>query len=143
MKHIYIKRVICTLVLTLIFGCFILGIDTVYSGDQYGEFLDLYVEIAKLAQQGIDVSNLVEKLREAHEALTNTRVANLSIIKYEINNVKNEVSRTVLYKGIMKWSSVLGLMSIPILIYLFLPRVYLYLWYKSRRRWVVKTESPR
>jgi hypothetical protein len=30
------------------------------------------------------------------------------------------------------------LTAIPLLIYVFLPRLYLYLWFRSRRRWVVR-----
>ncbi|MEM2389554.1 MAG: hypothetical protein QW215_04870 [Ignisphaera sp.] len=111
----------------------------VYADDLYSEFLDLYVEVARLAQQGIDVSNLVEKLKEAHEALTNGRSINLSIIRAEIDNTRHEISRIVLYKNLVKGSAILGLISIPILVYILLPRVYLYIWYKSRRKWVVKT----
>ncbi|MEM1679298.1 MAG: hypothetical protein QXJ56_07965 [Ignisphaera sp.] len=138
MKHIHIK-VIYVLLSILLVTCFTMGVIVVYADDLYSEFLDLYVEVARLAQQGIDVSNLVEKLKEAHEALTNGRSINLSIIRAEIDNTRHEISRIVLYKNLVKGSAILGLISIPILVYILLPRVYLYIWYKSRRKWVVKT----
>ncbi|MEM2220635.1 MAG: hypothetical protein QXK24_01145 [Ignisphaera sp.] len=138
MKHLHIK-VIYVLLSILLVTCFTMGVIVVYADDLYSEFLDLYVEVARLAQQGIDVSNLVEKLKEAHEALTNGRSINLSIIRAEIDNTRHEISRIVLYKNLVKGSAILGLISIPILVYILLPRVYLYIWYKSRRKWVVKT----
>ncbi|MEM4003788.1 MAG: hypothetical protein QW836_09385 [Ignisphaera sp.] len=138
MKHIHIK-VIYVLLSILLVTCFTMGVIVVHADDLYSEFLDLYVEVARLAQQGIDVSNLVEKLKEAHEALTNGRSINLSIIRAEIDNTRHEISRIVLYKNLVKGSAILGLISIPILVYILLPRVYLYIWYKSRRKWVVKT----
>jgi len=137
-KHLHIK-VIYVLLSILLVTCFTMGVIVVYADDLYSEFLDLYVEVARLAQQGIDVSNLVEKLKEAHEALTNGRSINLSIIRAEIDNTRHEISRIVLYKNLVKGSAILGLISIPILVYILLPRVYLYIWYKSRRKWVVKT----
>ncbi|MEM1526668.1 MAG: hypothetical protein QXH10_08920 [Ignisphaera sp.] len=140
MKNIH-NRVIFVVISILLVTCSTISITAICVDDLYREFLDLYVEVAKLAQQGIDVSNLVEKLMEAHEALTNGRSFNLSVIKAEIDNIKRDAPKIILYKNIVKGFSVGGLISIPILIYLFLPRVYLYIWYKSRRRWVVKVES--
>ncbi|MEM4849033.1 MAG: hypothetical protein QXM55_05305 [Ignisphaera sp.] len=140
MKNICIK-VIFVVISILLVTCSTISITAICVDDLYSEFLDLYVEVAKLAQQGIDVSNLVEKLMEAHEALTSSRSFNLSVIKAEIDNIKRDAPKIILYKNIVKGFSVGGLISIPILIYLFLPRVYLYIWYKSRRRWVVKVES--
>jgi len=139
-KNIH-NRVIFVVISILLVTCSTISITAICVDDLYREFLDLYVEVAKLAQQGIDVSNLVEKLMEAHEALTNGRSFNLSVIKAEIDNIKRDAPKIILYKNIVKGFSVGGLISIPILIYLFLPRVYLYIWYKSRRRWVVKVES--
>lgn len=134
-------KIIYALLLGLVIVFLTTCINVIYADDIYSEFLDLYTEVAKLAQQGIDVSSIVEKLREAHDALTSGGNPDLSVIRAEIDYVKREASKMILYQNLVKGFSIVGLISVPILIYLLLPRIYLYMWYKSRRRWVVKVES--
>lgn len=128
---------------------FILYITSSYritlTGDLYGEFLDLYIEIAKLATQGVDVSNLIEKLKKVHENLINHRdedaILIIEDIRNEINTLKQSMPTIIFFQNLVKGLMITFLASIPILIYILLPRIYIYLWYRARRKWVVKLES--
>lgn len=113
----------------------------------YKEFLELYERTAKLAKQGIDVSSIVDKLGKALEMINSGRVDEasslLSEVREQVRTLEDATPRIVFVNNLVKWSIVALLASIPILLYFLLPRLYLYLWYRARRKWVVSHGSPR
>ncbi|MEM1916461.1 MAG: hypothetical protein QXU00_04180 [Ignisphaera sp.] len=113
----------------------------------FEDFLKLYIEVADLARKGIDVSYIVCKLKEVHEAIQNNRteyakllLLNLSI---EVEYLRERAPTIVMYKNIAKISMVVAIASIPLILYIVFPRLYIYVWFKARRKWVIKTESTR
>ena len=65
----------------------------------------------------------------------------MSILVGVANDVNGELVATAgapLRLAVVKAVKVGLLLSIPVLVYLLLPRVYLLLWYRSRRDWMVE-----
>lgn len=121
----------------------------VYSYDLNEEFLRLYKEIVDLSKKGIDVSYMVNNLSAVLEIaeqynVSESRVDELMrFIRNSLEEIKKEASRITLYRDITRFSIVIFLASMPIVFYVFFPRLYLYTWFITRRRWVVKSESTR
>lgn len=125
----------------------LLGMATVHSYDVYTEFLHQYEEVARLAQQGVDVSDAVDMLKEVHSYLEENRAVDaarlLNVTRLRIDALEREAPKIIVLNNLRKGVAVAALASIPILTYFLLPRLYLYLWYKSRRGWLVKHGSTR
>ncbi|MEM1541159.1 MAG: hypothetical protein QW101_00285 [Ignisphaera sp.] len=113
----------------------------------FEEFLKLYIEVADLARKGVDVSYIVCKLKEVHEAIQNNRTeyAKLLLLNLstEVEYLRERAPTIVMYKNIAKMSMVVAIASIPLILYIVFPRLYIYVWFKARRKWVIKTESTR
>ncbi|MEM0004419.1 MAG: hypothetical protein QXE10_01365 [Desulfurococcaceae archaeon] len=115
--------------------------------DAYGEFIKVYIDVVKLAEKGLDVTHLVEELKKAHYLLLNNETSEaallLSSIKDEVKKLENNAPSLILYMNASKALLVALLASMPLLVYILLPRLYLYLWFKTRRKWVIKHEPTR
>jgi hypothetical protein len=95
-----------------------------------------------LYMKGVNVTDVVKKLDEvvelyergdidrAREILNDTEVEVL-----ELEKIADNVYRSIV---ISKAITIAFLVSIPVAVYYFLPRVYLYIWFKLRRRWLVR-----
>ncbi|MEM4903221.1 MAG: hypothetical protein QXK25_07140, partial [Ignisphaera sp.] len=85
--------------------------------------------------------------KEVHEAIQNNRTeyAKLLLLNLstEVEYLRERAPTIVMYKNIAKMSMVVAIASIPLILYIVFPRLYIYVWFKARRRWVVKTESTR
>jgi hypothetical protein len=128
-----------TLVVLVLLLCNLPIVST--SSDLDGDVGSLVERASELYSKGIDISIIIEKLNNA-------------IVSYEEGNV-NESSRllgearglienmsTIAYSVyfsniVFKAIIVVLLATIPVLVYTLLPRFYLYLWYRSRKKWIV------
>jgi len=95
-----------------------------------------------LSEKGINVSKLVEELNEVvmivqRGDLESARIK-LVTIEDEILKLEAEADRYYIVSTIMRYAKVVGILVIPIIFYLLFPRIYLYIWFRSRRRWVLK-----
>lgn len=122
----------------------------VYSSDLDEEFLSLYKEIVYLAKKGVQVSHMVSNLSVVLEVAeqdsnnSRSRIDELMrFIRDNLEELKKEAPRITLYRDITRLLTVIFLASMPIIFYIFFPRLYLYTWFITRRRWVVKSESTR
>ncbi|MCX8205512.1 MAG: hypothetical protein N3H31_07680 [Candidatus Nezhaarchaeota archaeon] len=115
--------------------------------DPHPEFYKLYGRIADLAVRGVDVDELVRLLSSALDLLESGELGEASRVLSElegmVSELEEEASAIVLEKSIAKYATVAALLSFPVAVYLLLPRAYLYLWYSSRRRWLVTYERSR
>jgi outer membrane PBP1 activator LpoA protein len=96
---------------------------------------------SELYSKGLDVSSVVEKLNRAIVLYEENRPEEAARLVEEAGSILNDMSRVadrVYYTNMaLKAVTVTALASIPILVYFLLPRAYLYLWFKSRRKWLV------
>lgn len=98
-------------------------------------------ELEYLSDKRIDVDDLVRELdatvrlcesgerSKAEEILINVAV--------KVGSLLSEAERVYTLKLIETVVKVVSLSLVPVLVYLFLPRVYLSLWYRSRKSWYV------
>ncbi len=111
------------------------------------KFIDLYIRIAKLAKEGVNVSHLVEKLAVVNDALQKNELTSinntLSSLEVEVLLLEERASSIVFMQNLFKILTAVFIASIPVFTYLFLPRAYLYLWYRARRRWYIRYEHSR
>jgi hypothetical protein len=110
-----------------------------------GDFLVVYKDVVELGRLGMDVSGLVSKLSVALDLISDGSPDSLSKAESLINDVRSEVYRLkseanyyVMHRSLYKYSVVAVLALIPLAIYYLLPRIYLIIWFRLRRRWVVK-----
>lgn len=113
--------------------------------DVMSDFLVVYKDVVELGRLGIDVSGLVSKLSVALDLISDGSPNSLSKAESLINDVRSEVYRLkseanyyVMYRSLYKYSVVAVLALIPLAIYYLLPRIYLIIWFRLRRRWVVR-----
>ncbi|AFH42523.1 hypothetical protein IOK49_03455 [Fervidicoccus fontis] len=99
-------------------------------------------EIVYLYDHGVNVSQLVNKLNYAVKLEQEGNITASSLI---ISQLQENISALMpsaesnYYKIIaLKIIEIILLLSIPVLTYVFLPRIYLSIWYRSRRKWLVK-----
>ena len=113
----------------------------------HAEDLDLEVAIlvdraSKLHSMGVNTTSVVEKLSSAVEAYEHGDSEKAWALLNEARKIVEELEKgageTYSRLLLLKAATVTLLASIPIAVYLLLPRVYLYLWFRVRRRWVVR-----
>jgi hypothetical protein len=109
------------------------------------DFLVVYKDVVELGKLGIDVSGLVSKLSVALDLISDGSPDSLSKAESLINDVRSEVYRLkseanyyIMYRSLYKYLVVAVLVLIPLAIYYLLPRIYLIIWFRLRRRWVVR-----
>lgn len=120
----------------------------VYSRSISEEFLSLYEEIVNLAREGVDVSYMVSNLSAILESTEqNQSISQISeltkLVKNAIEELKRDAPRITLYRDTARALTVVFLASMPIAFYILFPRLYLYAWFITRRKWVVKSGSNR
>ncbi|MEM0361257.1 MAG: hypothetical protein QW267_05730 [Sulfolobales archaeon] len=109
------------------------------------EFLSIYKELVELSTLGIDVSDLIKELSVilelmddgSNESITKAESL-LKDIRTRLEILKSKASYEILYVNLIKYSSITLLALIPVATYLLLPRVYLKVWFKVRKRWVIR-----
>lgn len=111
------------------------------------KIVELYREIVYFAKNGLEVSHLVGKLDKVlelmHRGDNNIAREILVEIEQDVKKLRSEAPNAILYKRISK-SIIIGLLVlIPITFYVLFPRIYLCIWFKTRRKWVVKTGATR
>ncbi|ADI31976.1 DUF1616 domain-containing protein [Staphylothermus hellenicus] len=130
--------VIIAFVLVLLYTIY----PIVYSENLDSEVANVLKDIDYLYNHGVNVEDLVHKLDQAVKLINNGDYDRaktiLSGIKNEIASLKSKAETIYLYKTIYKYGLVAILLSLPILAYFLIPRIYLYLWYRLRRGWIVK-----
>jgi len=107
-----------------------------------GEVSRVLRDLEYLSSRGVDVRGLVERLNEALELYQRGDVGGaLSAIKEveaRASTLKGTAEAVYMASTAYRYGVAAALLSTPALVYLLLPRIYLLLWYRSRRRWSVR-----
>lgn len=69
--------------------------------------------------------------------------SNLTIAEREISRLEDAHPGYVMWRNFSLGATVAGLVTIPIFIYVFLPRLWAYAWYAARRKWIVVEKKSR
>jgi len=118
------------------------ALPVVQGSDFDSEVGVLVEEAGKLYSKGVDVAMVIEKLDNAIALYESGRVdeayAALSEARSMIMDLSSVADQVYYYNTLVKAVTVAVLAVIPIAIYLLLPRIYLYVWFKTRRKWIVR-----
>lgn len=116
-------------------------------GDIYSKLYELYVRTAELSLKGIETGKLEELLASAVDLIESGDYSKALEVMSEVEKylfeLESRAGTIMLEKSLVKYGTAVAVASIPLLIYLLLPRLYIYLWYTTRRNWVVASERPR
>jgi hypothetical protein len=104
-------------------------------------------DLEELKRSRVDVSGLVASLDEAVRLWESGDVEGasrvLESVRFEVERLKGEAPRVYALHVARVTLTVLALLAIPPLFYMLFPRLYLRLWFNSRRGWVVVRGAPR
>lgn len=99
-------------------------------------------DLEYLHSKGVNVDEVVDLLNKALDEYgknnTQRALEYFKEAKQRINSLKAEAQYTYMTVLITKALTVVSLISIPLLLYLLLPKVYLYIWFKLHRNWIVR-----
>ena len=105
------------------------------------EIEGLMRDLEYLYSRGVNISDIIDLLNRAIQ-YTDRNISEaqrlISIAKEEISERRSYAENTYLMNLVIKYLEITAIASIPLLVYLFLPRIYLYLWYRSHRKWIIK-----
>ncbi|MEM0197284.1 MAG: hypothetical protein QXK66_06580 [Sulfolobales archaeon] len=116
-------------------------------GDVYSKFLELYSRTVELSLKGVETGEVEDLLASTIDSIESgdydRALKLMSEVERHLLVLEREAGFIVLTKNLVKYGTAALLLSIPLLVYLLLPRLYIYLWYETRRNWVVTSERPR
>jgi len=146
MMRTFLYLLMLTLSLTIIHQMIILA----YSGDNLSEIDSLASSIMKdleyLESREVNVSSLIQRVNEDIKGLEKdpgnaTYIKDLESIREEIKALKSDAENIYIINNIIRYSTAVGIGLVPVAVYILLPRIYLYIWYRTRRRWIVQVRK--
>jgi len=146
MIRTFLYLLMLTLSLTIIHQMIILA----YSGDSMSEIDSLVSTIMKdleyLESREVNVSSLIHRVNEDIKGLEKdpgnaTYIKDLESIREEIKALKSDAENIYIINNIIRYSTAVGIGLVPVAVYILLPRIYLYIWYRTRRRWIVQVRK--
>ena len=103
---------------------------------------ELFKRVEVLGAQGMNVSLAANLINRGIEALEKGDLAAASALLDRAGEVVAELERDLpafsTWSRFRLYATVGGLLAVPVLFYLLFPRVYVGLWYRARRRWLVE-----
>jgi len=115
--------------------------------DPYSRFYELYVRTVRISSRGVDVCEVLEHLSEVLKLLELGRygeaLEEMGRAEEVLARLEHVAGALVLRVSLAKYGGAAVLASVPLAVYVLLPRVYVYAWYRARRRWVVVSERTR
>ena len=131
------------LVLLLISAAFSTVSFATSSSQLIAQIRELYLQLAKISESGVNVNPQIRELNEALQLLqngSNPMEAEKLIqqVNSSIPQLEREASTLYLEHQIVKYSTISALIVLGFLTYYFGPRFLWKAWIKMRSRWVVK-----
>ncbi len=106
------------------------------------EFKVMVKDLTYLSELGIDTFGLSKELDRALDLIQKGRYSEANTVllkvKKELESLKSRASHIHLINEVRKYTIVVLIGLAPVLTYFLLPRLYLYLWYRYRRKWLVE-----
>ena len=147
--HVKILKTCVVSTLLLLIPVALCSLQKVWAKDLRDELWsrveELFTVIEKAGSEGMDVKELIRDLNKAiqlirkgdEESLRRAK-AILDSLSARVEEISRELPRYRLVRDLCTYSRVALLLSIPVAMYFLLPRAYLRLWYRYRRRWLVE-----
>ena len=116
-------------------------LPVVFSSDFDSEIGVLVEKAGELYSKGLNITVVLEKLNRAIALYEEGGVEDANMLLSEVNSLIGDMralaDRVYLANMVIKVVIVLVLAVIPLAVYFLLPRIYLYVWYKTRRKWIL------
>jgi len=107
--------------------------------------LELLGRLQGLSEKGINVTSIALELNETIALIQDGKIgeaeAKLTEIQSNVSNLEAVAQDRYLTMMAEKYGEVAAFLSIPVLFYIFFPRIYLRIWFRMRRRWAVSEPS--
>jgi len=107
--------------------------------------LELLGKLQSLSEKGINVTAMVSELNETlaliQDGRTGEAEAKLAEIQSSVSSLEAVAQDRYLAMMAEKYGEVIAFLSIPVLFYIFFPRIYLRIWFRMKRRWAVSEPS--
>ncbi len=114
------------------------GNDTII----WDKWFKAYRIVSELSRTNMNVSKYIPLLQESYVYLKRGDIEKaervLDSIMPDLDRLYNEKDSFVFWSNFRKAVVVVVIASIPILFYVFFPRLYLWIWFKAREKWVVE-----
>lgn len=111
--------------------------------ETWQKWLQAYGILNELSKTGMNITQYTQKLRQALQALHEgdyQQTENiLNQILPELQQLQANAGNYILKTSAIKYLTAAAILSIPPITYYALPRAYLHIWYKTRRKWITKT----
>ncbi|AFL66811.1 hypothetical protein [Desulfurococcus amylolyticus] len=144
-KWCLISFTMLSMLLLVVIQSFIIVSGEADSSTLINEALSLLARIQRLAGKNINVTDLTVQLNESLRLLQEGRITEakslLDRLEDEVAVLEASADTYYMWGIIMKYMRVALVLSIPLLFYLFFPRLYIYLWFRLKRRWVIRESS--
>jgi len=116
-------------------------LPVVFSSDFDSEIGVLVEKAGELYSKGLNITVVLEKLNRAIALYEEGGVEDADMLLSEVNSLIGDMralaDRVYLANMVIKVVTILVLAVIPLAVYFLLPRIYLYVWYKTRRKWIL------
>lgn len=116
-------------------------LPVVFSSDFDSEIGVLVEKAGELYSKGLNITVVLEKLNRAIALYEEGGVEDADMLLSEVNSLIGDMralaDRVYLVNMVIKVVTILVLAVIPLAVYFLLPRIYLYVWYKTRRKWIL------
>jgi len=100
----------------------------------------LLSDLEYLNSMGVDVENLTKSLNTAIKLYESNRSSEalLENLSAEIQVLKSRAEEIHFRMMLSRYLGAASVLSLPVVAYLVIPRIYLYVWYRVHRDWLVK-----
>ena len=109
---------------------------------------ELFTRVEELGLEGVNVTGFVKELNEALKLVNSGDNASMDRAVEILNDLEVRVSRAEAslpslraWRAVTTYAQVAVAASIPILAYFLIPRAYVALWFRLRRRWLVASRE--
>lgn len=137
-------RLHVSLTLLILLLGFVSSMTTVLCEDPHEKFLSIYGRVMNLALEGVDVHQYVTALNEVLQLLESNKfreaVELMNRIDSDLRELESRAGNIIFAKTLSKYATAAAILSLPAIVYFLLPRLYIYSWFRSRRRWVLVNE---
>ncbi len=146
--HLFILIVALTvlgycMVSSIVYTGFPLGNDyDLVANKVWEKWLYAYSMVTELSRANINVTKYILILQESLDLLNRGECTKadslLDGILPELENLYSQKDKYVFWSNIRKYGLAALIGSVPVFFYFFFPRIYLWIWYKTREKWVVE-----
>ena len=119
--------------------------DTINNTTLWHYLTIVYSKVERIGLSGVNTSFYIDKLNYVVYLIKHRDYINayklLKTIDEQVSIVLSELPSIEFYRNVIKYATAGILLAIPILSYYLIPRIYVFLWYRARKQWVIKSDA--